>query len=340
MTKALFLGMLDAHDPLYEILAARVCPQVGRPVFHVWRMSSSLVYRYREEKSRVTVIGKFFRPEDAHGERALRIKGEYENLLRVRNLGFDRFPHSVACPITREERIGLALVEEYADGRDLDHYLKRAVYRAEHRPLKEALGQLAHFLCLLHSKTAQESRVDLGFVGAYFQRILHRLLAKGVVPESEAPSLWTLMDRWLNSDCLRRAETVVVHGDATPTNFIFTEDGGITAIDLERMKDTDRAFDLGMVCGELKHAFFWRTGNPFAAEPFIHHFLRSYCDRFHHGEEGFVAITARIPFYMALTELRIARNLYLDRDYRKRLSREAFQCLKWGWKLHEEGAPV
>jgi hypothetical protein len=41
----------------------------------------------------------------------------------------------------------------------------------------------------------------------------------------------------------------------------------------------------------------------------------------------------RNSFYMAMTELRIARNDYLDLNYRKRLADEALQCLKWGLKI-------
>ena len=46
-------------------------------------------------------------------------------------------------------------------------------------------------------------------------------------------------------------------GIQKPTNFIFTERGDVVAIDLERMKNADAVFDIGMVCG-IKHAFFWR----------------------------------------------------------------------------------
>jgi hypothetical protein len=99
------------------------------------------------------------------------------------------------------------------------------------------------------------------------------------------------------------------------------------------MKNGDMTFDVGMVCGELKHAFLWRTGNPFNAEPFIRHFLKRYTARFGNSRQAFRNITLRTPFYMALTELRIARNLYLDWNYRKRLVHEAMECLRCGLKL-------
>ena len=39
------------------------------------------------------------------------------------------------------------------------------------------------------------------------------------------------------------------------------------------------------------------------------------------------------PFYMALAELRIARNAYLSWDYRRWLVAEARRCLAWGRRL-------
>jgi len=88
-----------------------------------------------------------------------------------------------------------------------------------------------------------------------------------------------------------------------------------------------------MVCGEIKHAYFWRTGNPYEAEPFIRHFFESYSSHFIDGDKAFHEITMRNPLYMAMTELRIARNEYLDLNYRKRLTHEARKCLEWGLKL-------
>ena len=46
--------------------------------------------------------------------------------------------------------------------------------------------------------------------------------------------------------------------------------------------------------------------------------------------EGHRAVTRRLPFFMALTELRIARNEWLSWQHRRRLAREARACLDWG----------
>lgn len=328
-----YLGKVDYADPLFEILFSQVCPDIKEPLFHVNMMSSRRVYKYIEEKTRIAIIGKFFRLDDPKQERVLRIKGEYDNLQKIRGYGFDTFPNYVVRPISRDERIGLALIEEFIHGKDLDYYFKRAIYEGKNTSLKDRLSRLASFLYALHTKTETEKNVELDSVSAHFQKVLNKLCKQIVISDSDIKAYLKLMDKWLNRPLLQEAKNVIVHGDVTPTNFIFTEMGDVVAIDLERMKIGDMVFDIGMVCGELKHAFMWRTGNPYNAEPFIRHFLKSYSNHFHNYKKAFKEITLRNPFYMAMTELRIARNNYLDWNYRKWLAYEAKECLKWGLKL-------
>jgi len=100
-------------------------------------------------------------------------------------------------------------------------------------------------------------------------------------------------------------------------------------VDLEDMKWADRCWDLGFITAELKHHFMWRMSDGWAAEPFIGHFLQEYAahcsdtDMFH-------IVTCKIPLYMAMGLLRIARNAWLDEWYRRNLIAEAQQCLKYG----------
>jgi len=328
-----YLGKLDYADPLYEILFSQICSDIKDPLFRVSRMSSRRVYKYTEEKTRIAIIGKFFELYDIKQERVLRIKGEYDNLRRIRSYGFDTPPHYVVRPISREERIGLAVIEDYIHGKDLDYFLKKAIYEGKGESLKDKLSRIASFLYALHVKTETGDNVELDSVSAYFQKVLNKLYMQRVISDSELRTYLKLMDKWFNRTLLHDARNVIVHGDATPTNFLFTERGDVVAIDLERIKDSDLVYDVGMVCGELKHAFMWRTGNPYMAEPFIRHFLKRYSSHFHDHRKAFEEITFRNPFYMAMTELRIARNAYLDWHYRKWLAYEAMECMRWGLKL-------
>ncbi len=326
-----YLGKLEYYDPLYEILFSRVFPYVNNPVFHVIKMSRR-VYKYTEEKTRTSIIGKFFQLDDPKYERIQRIKGEYDNLNKIRGYGFDTRPNYVARPITRDETIGLALVEEFIYGRDLDYYIKMAAYNGGTQALLEKLSQLASFLYALHRKTEMPYCVNLDPVSAYFQKILDKLHRQTLISDMDREAFNRLIYKWLNSGILNIG-SVIAHGDATPTNFIFTDNGDVVAIDLERIKAGDVAYDIGMVCGELKHSFLWRTSDLNISESFIRHFLKSYTSHFPERKEAFRGITQRTPFYMAMTELRIARNDFLDWDYRKRLVHEALQCLRWGIKF-------
>ena len=328
-----YLCKVDYSDPLYEILYSRVCPDIKDPLFHVKRMSLHSVYKYTEEKSKIAIIGKFFKLNDTQQDRILRIKGEYDNLEKIRGYGFDSSPHYVVRPITRDERIGLALIEEYVYGKDLDYYLKRAIYEGKNVSLMGKLSRLASFLYVLHEKSETAYTIELDFVSTYFQKVVNKLHSQGVLSDCDRKEYLKLKDKWLDRTLLQYTKSVIVHGDATPTNFIFTQMGDVVAIDLERMKNTDLAFDVSMICGELKHAFLWRTGDPYASEPFIRHFLKSYSRHSYNRKKAFREITLRNPFYMALTELRIARNNYLEWNYRKRLACEAKECLRWGLKL-------
>jgi len=331
--KTAYLGILDYRDPLYEVFLDRVCPDITGPSFHVDRMSGGGVYRYTEEQTRRALVGKFFQLDDDRHERLVRIKGEYDKLRTIRSFGFDAFPHYVVQPLAREERIGLAVVEEFITGRDLDHYIMKAICRNGHDSLKRRLSALAGFLRALHERTATQQPVVPDPISGYFRKVVEKLHRQTVLGNDERAWALRLMDRWLLRMDLERETRVLVHGDATPTNFIFTGGSNVVAIDLERMQESDCMFDVGMICGELKHAFLWRRNDRFASEPYIRHFLKSYAAYFPDPKDAFRRITRRNPFFMAMTEFRIARNDYLDWTYRRHLAVEALECLKWGLKL-------
>lgn len=326
---ARYLGTLPWGDPLQEVLRSRVFVGVRDPVFHVEAISDRhRVYRYHEERSRLAVVAKFVGLDEPDAAKRERILGEYGNLVTLRRMGFADRPHRVVRPLGREESIGLAVIEENVRGPDLDHFLRLAA-AGQARPLRHALRGLAAFLASLHRCSHTGRRADLGHPAGYVGGLVGTLLRQGVVDAGQARRTLHLRDRWLGRSRMRAGETIV-HGDATPTNFLFCDGGDVVAIDLERMRLADPAWDAGMVCAELKHAFIWRTGNGWAAEPFIRVFLDRYAAAFPEPRRAFRELTRRLPFFMALTELRIARNGWLGWDTRRRLAREARACLEWG----------
>ena len=121
---------------------------------------------------------------------------------------------------------------------------------------------------------------------------------------------------------------VLVHGDATPANFMFGKGMDVTAIDLERMHYTDRVCDLGRIAGELQHFFLQGTGNKYNAEPYIGHFLWEYASHFPDRSKTFHTITARLPFQISVTLLRIARNAWVSKDHAHKLIQAAKATLE------------
>jgi hypothetical protein len=226
----LYLGKLEYADPPYEILSSKVCPDVKDPIFHVNSMSNRSVYKYTEEKTSIATIGKFFKLNDPKPDRSLRIKGEYDNLQKIRGYGFDSFPHYVVRPISRENRIGLALLEEFIHGKDLDHYFKKAIYEGDGASLKKKLSKLASFLYIFHKKTEKEEDVELDSVNVYFRKILNKLCQQEIIYPSDKKEYLKLADKWLAKTLLQKTKNGIVHGDSTPTNFIFTGRGDVVAI--------------------------------------------------------------------------------------------------------------
>jgi aminoglycoside phosphotransferase (APT) family kinase protein len=182
---------------------------------------------------------------------------------------------------------------------------------------------LAYFLATLHNRTANGHNVDFSQDCAYLDQLVKNLQSKHIIGTWDADELHWLRDLWREKPRMWEDRQVFVHGDATPSNFLFGEGLSVMAIDLERMRRADRAFDLGRIAGELQHSFLQATGNKYAAEPFIGHFLWEYACHFPDRHRAFQAITARIPFQMALTLLRIARNSWVPAAHRRQLVMEA-----------------
>jgi aminoglycoside phosphotransferase (APT) family kinase protein len=215
------------------------------------------------------------------------------------------------------------LVEEYSGGESLSTVISAAIHQKHSDPLFARLTALAYFLATFHNRTANGYKVDFAQDSAYIDHLVEKLRSKHFIGNWDADELYWLRDRWRDQPRMWEDQQVLVHGDATPSNFLFGGGLNVIAIDLERMRPADRTFDLGRITGELQHFFLQATGNKYAAEPFIGHFLWEYACHFPDRERAFRAITGRLPFQMALTLLRIARNSWVSADYRQRLIDEA-----------------
>lgn len=330
-----YLGHLAGSDPLRHYLQAQILPQLGcqpaNPEFRVFRLSGQhSICLYEERRSGLRVVGKFFahpyQPGTASTQRQM--DREYENLLLLGGYGLAGYPHKVVRPLGRNACLSSVLVEEHVGDPRLSLFFDAASRKGEGDLLFAKLTALAYFLATLHNRTANGLGVDFGADCRYLDRLIGQLLQRQALGGDEAQELYWLRDRWAEQPRMWEDQQVLVHGDATPANFLMGDGLQVTAIDLERMRRADRVFDVGRIAGELQHAFLLATGNKYDAEPFIGHFLWEYACHFPDRQRAFASICGRVPFQMALTLLRIARNDWVGRDHRRCLIEEARTTLR------------
>lgn len=329
-----YLGHLAQNDPMWGYLKDHIFPQlepasetVGCRVFQP--PDSRNVYIYEEINSGLKVLAKFHTDRLHHTDNRDRSgETEYQNLLFLRSIGFDVAPNYVVKPLGFNRELDGVIVMEFLEGSVLSHVITDAIYLGRRDRLFRKLSNLARFLATMHNRTAGEWTVNFEQGYSYMGQLINSLIVRRDMGQDHSVELYELREAWFHRACMWEDRSVLVHGDVTPSNFLIGRGPDIMAIDLERMKWDDRAFDPGRLCGEIKHFFLQRTGKGQPAEPFIGHFLWEYSGHFPDRTRAFQAITRRIPFYMGTTLLRIARNSWINHDYRWRLVREAKQILR------------
>ena len=330
-----YLGRLPESDPLHGYLENDIRPQIndasGNASYRVFRLKGSNdVYLYEDRRTGAKVVGKFFlssRKRNAE-KAAAHLTREFDSLRRMRDIGLVGYPHHIVRPLGRNFSLNALLVTEYCEGELFSKSIRSAIKNGETGRLYDKLTAFAYFLSEFHNRTAIGAGVDFNLDCAYMDRLIKRLLEINALGWDEAHELYWLRDQWHHQPRMWEDRQVTVHGDATPDNFIFGDGLGVIALDLERSKRADRVFDTGRMAGELKHFFMQATGDKNAAEPFLGHFLWEYACHFPDREGAFQSITGRTPFYMGITLLRIARNSWIEPEYRRRLIDEAKVCLR------------
>ncbi|HET9919314.1 MAG TPA: aminoglycoside phosphotransferase family protein [Ktedonobacteraceae bacterium] len=327
-----YIGHLAAHDPLHDYLHYDILPQFGRKsqrsTFRVFRMGgSNEVYLYQEKQSQLQIVGKFFHQHGGNG-----MEREFHNLCLLRSYGLENSPHYVVRPLGYNGWLNSLLVEEYCQGHSLGDFILAAIFRGQREALYKKLTALAYFLATQHNRTANGYGVNFDEDCSYLDHIVHRLAWKQAIRPEEVDEFFWLRDRWREQSRMWEDQQVLVHGDATPSNFLFGHGIEVIAIDLENMKRADRVFDVGRIAGELQHFFLQHTGNKYEAEPFVGHFLWEYACHFPDRYSAFHSICNRVPYQMGLTLLRIARNSWVSDGYRRQLIEEAKNTLRDYWK--------
>jgi aminoglycoside phosphotransferase (APT) family kinase protein len=330
----IYLGKLSEGDPLHGYLKHDIQPQIsgecGSAGYRVFRLNGSNdVYLYENRDDGSKVVGKFFRSSRKKGivKAASNLSREFANLCKMRDYGMTGYPHDVVRPLGCNYAMNALLVTECCEGELLSQVILDALQHGDYGKLYRKLTALAYFLATFHNRTVTGAGVDFNQDCSYMDSLIAKLRDISAIGGSEAQDLYGLRDQWRRTPRMWEDQRVLVHGDATPENFMFGRGLKVVTFDLERAKYADRVFDTGRIAGELKHFFMRATGNRHAADPFIGHFLWEYACHFPNRDSAFESISGRTPFYMGINLLRIARNNWIDNDYRRHLINEARECL-------------
>ena len=328
------MNRLAEADPLARVLRRLVKDETGfRPPAGEVGVeplpASRAVLRFTFPGADFAVVGKFFSAYPPRTSPDVSLAREYEHYLELPALGLGNGDGLAPRLLGRWPEHSLGLLLQAVPGPDLDHLLLKACVQGDPAPLFRGLEKLAHLLAFFHSRPVSALPVSPRPALAYLDKVMGQLREAGLLTREDRLTLTAERAAWEARFPNFSDRQVLIHGDATPTNFLFP-DGRAVALDLERLRASDRLWDLSWVAGELKHAWGWRTADFRGSEGAIRHFFRMYLA----AADLDGALARRLfglnPFYMALAELRIARNLYLAWNYRRELVAEARRCLAHG----------
>ncbi|QYZ79134.1 aminoglycoside phosphotransferase family protein [Methanofollis formosanus] len=294
--------LVSLYDGRLRDPACRVKVSLIRPASHT-------VCRYTSEEGDLDVVVKFFAEPTGRNREydpARAMKREYRMLKMAQKA---QVP--VAGPVAVNRTFNCALVTTYVPGTPLGTHIKNR------SSLSSRLSAVAGVMRRLHARSSSSYEKTREF------STFHDVLDQVGLPDDDRDRFNRLLGEWWRSGDLDRRRGCMIHRDATPANYLFTEDG-VTAIDFESAwTRAHPVHDLGILCAEMKNLFRKRYGDPGAAEPYVGHFLREYAG----STDEFEAITTAFPFFMAEGYLRTAR-LKVDDGDRRWLIREAERCLK------------
>ncbi len=304
---------------------ARAAGFSRRPDLHISQLSGSHnVYLAYDSRSHRKCILKSFA---GGGPKSVRhMEKEYMRLRQARRLVDGRRWAHVARPLCKSDK-GDFFAEEFVSGRALGDYMRDAMAHGRNGELYDKLTMLAGFLALLHKKTERTSHVRPSNIRDELKKHARQASPGGAFTRQELKCMERLIDKVTSNGIIRQARKGLVHGDANPSNFLYQHDR-LNVIDMERSGYRDPVYDLGMMAGELCHYAMKYGGDPYKADPFIGHLYWIYAGNFKDQLGTFIRLTRRNPLYMANSLLRIARHPFFSPEYKRRLARKAYECLK------------
>lgn len=292
---------------------------------HVWQIArfSAAVYLFSREGGEYSTVVKFYSQKVGPGEAQKYAQREMDWIEKAYASGLDDAPMRSVRALRAERGI---LFLEHVEGLTLGDVL--SIRR--HRPggMRLALTLSAQLLARLHENTHQPyEETALTYALNDVRKYIDNLEQHGVLKETPqfADSIRSVVDLWERRPELADYTPCLIHGDATTANFIFPPEGGIIAIDWERMKNSDPAADLGRLIAEVTHLIQQSGGNSEEQQRVA--FLLE--DAYRHARSSPMpdSFASRVRFYQAGSTLRIARNGWISRKDRTSLAAQALALL-------------
>jgi aminoglycoside phosphotransferase (APT) family kinase protein len=314
---------LPLSDAAVDCVSQHHWEQPGRPVsWEVARLSKA-VYLYRETATRWTVAAKFYVPKTG-GSAGRHAKREFQCIQKARAVGLSAGRVRAVRPLGVWRGV---LFLEHVAGLTLVDVI--AVRKRQPGKLCDSLAGVAELLARLHSGGSHlKATPDFESGMAEALKYVGQLETHGVLKGElgKAASLRRLIGRWAEHPAMVQFAPTLTHGDATTTNFIFLPDGGVVAIDWERLGVADPAADLGRLMAEVSHSVGQQEGGDAESSLLIQHLMQAYQQALS-VKVGADTLNERARFYRASSTLRIARNGWLSRLERSALVVEAMDLL-------------
>ena len=340
-----YVGRVAVDDPLHPILCRVLDEGMGVTKvrsFDAFRLNgSNEVYGYEECGSGVKLVCKFFGGRFGWDRKraAWTADREYHSYKELRRYELVGSPHHVIRPLALEPGINCALVLEYYGGEQLSRAIDGAIHAGDDERLYDRLTALGFYLATQHNRTANGARVDFAEDCAYLDAQLATLRGIGRIGPWDEDELRWLSGLWRMRDRMWADQKVWLHGGRHARELPLRRRHGRRrdrpGADEARRPDVRRRSGRGRAAARV-HA--GHRGRGVGAEPFIGHFLWEYAGHFPHRDAAFASITSRVPYYMALNLLRVARNDYIDREHGAGWSTRRRSCC--GRHERDQGGPL
>ena len=233
-----YLGRLNPHDPFYAYLQEQIFPPLLTEQhphqFRVFQFpASNAVFLYEETHSQHKVIGKFFNRIGKDPQQAWeQAHNEWRYMHTLRDLGFKTGRLYIPQPLGISWDMNNVIVEEFCPGQPLSRVIEESIERNDAKLLYARLTDLAYFLAKLHNWTARSETVRFDAHFAYFDKIMARLQRRHRISAQQTGEFYHYREHWQQMGRMWADRQVLIHGDATPSNFLFATHRRTIAIDL------------------------------------------------------------------------------------------------------------